>query len=803
MTTSVSDRPEEPAEVDNARQLAEVERAQLDEHIRGYRRSPIDAIRALIFLVGALLAAAVAHWARDAVLALEQDLILLVGQLDTAAERVVAGTLQVLVTLFGLAFLVVPIVLRRYRVLGSLGLMWLTDRAPRGASAAQRQLAAEVGLGPNEVALASLAGMVAAFTVLAVFVSARYRRAGAVALAVVVVGRLFVAVDLPVDLLVVVLFGATAGCVVLFAFGRPDSRPTASAISAALASGGLDVATLAPADVESRRSTPYVVTLTDGSRLFAKVVGGRERSADLLFRTYRFLRLKNVGDERPFSSLRRAVEHEAMVALLARDSGVATPRLRVINEVGRDSMVLCYEFVDGTSLDHVDPATVDDALLDRIWRQAALLRRPRIAHRDLRRSNILVDPGGGCWLIDFGFSEVAVADTLVDADTAQLLAATSVAVGAERSVDAAVRVLGPAPVASSLRLLQPTALSSATRVAMKAHPGLLKDLQATAAARTGVETPTFEQLDRFSPKSIFSLAMLAAVTYFLLPQFADLPGIVRQVQGASWGWAVPTLVMSALTYVGAAMGVLGAVPDRVSPETAVVTQVAAEFTGKIAPAGLGGMALNVRFLQRSGVDPAVATSGVGLSTVAGLLMHIVLLVVFTIWGQRTVLDFHLPRPGVLLLGFAAVAVVTAVGFAIPAVRHIVLRKVFPIVRRAFVGIGRVLRRPSKVALLFGGSAILTLAYIGCLYFAGNAFGMDISPLAVAAIYLVASAVATAAPTPGGLGALEAALIAGLIAAGVSKDVAVPTVFFFRLMTFWLPILPGWIAFRWLRREQYV
>ncbi len=205
-----------------------------------------------------------------------------------------------------------------------------------------------------------------------------------------------------------------------------------------------------------------------------------------------------------------------------------------------------------------------------------------------------------------------------------------------------------------------------------------------------METPTFEQLQRFSPKSIFTLVMLAAVTYFLLPQFADLPGIFREVRDAAWVWAVPTLLMSAVTYVGAAMGVLGAVPDRVSAEATVVTQVAAEFTGKIAPAGLGGMALNVRFLQRSGVDPAVATSGVGLSTVAGLLMHIVLLVVFTVWSRRTAFDIHLPRPGVLLIGLAAVVVVTAIGFAIPAVRAIVFRKVLPIVRRAFVGIGRVL-----------------------------------------------------------------------------------------------------------------
>ena len=70
----------------------------------------------------------------------------------------------------------------------------------------------------------------------------------------------------------------------------------------------------------------YVATGADGARFLVKVLSPDERSVDLLYRTYRYLRLKNVGDERPFSSLRRSIEHEAFVALQARDVGVATPR---------------------------------------------------------------------------------------------------------------------------------------------------------------------------------------------------------------------------------------------------------------------------------------------------------------------------------------------------------------------------------------------------------------------------------------------------------------------------------------------
>ena len=48
--------------------------------------------------------------------------------------------------------------------------------------------------------------------------------------------------------------------------------------------------------------------------------------------------------------------------------------------------------------------------------------------------------------------------------------------------------------------------------------------------------------------------------------------------------------------------------------------------------------------------------------------------------------------------------------------------------------------------------------------------------------------------------MEAALIAGLTAVGLDRDVAVPAVFLYRITTFWLLILPGWIAFVLLQRR---
>jgi undecaprenyl-diphosphatase len=67
----------------------------------------------------------------------------------------------------------------------------------------------------------------------------------------------------------------------------------------------------------------------------------------------------------------------------------------------------------------------------------------------------------------------------------------------------------------------------------------------------------------------------------------------------------------------------------------------------------------------------------------------------------------------------------------------------------------------------------------------------------------AAAIAAAAPSPGGLGAIEAALIAGLTGIGMPAGPAVSAVLLYRLATYWLPVAPGWLSWRALLRRDYV
>mgnify|MGYP001828992608 FL=1 len=312
------------------------------------------------------------------------------------------------------------------------------------------------------------------------------------------------------------------------------------------------------------------------------------------------------------------------------------------------------------------------------------------------------------------------------------------------------------------------------------------------------------QLERLNRNTIITIAVLVGAVYFLLPQFADLPTIVDEVKSANWAWTPAIVAMSLVTYLGAAISLSGAIPQRLPFPPTLAAQVGSSFASKLAPAGLGGMALNIRFLQKQGVDRAVGASGVGLNSVAGVVAHVSLIGVFVVWaGPDAFESFRLPDAHWFLIGLGAIVALIGVALAVPQTRAVVVGKLWPILSRAVHGVGAVLRSPSKVAMLLLGSVGVTMSYLFALWFSVEAFGGALPIATVGAVYLVGAAIADVAPTPGGLGAMEAALISGLVAAGLDHTIALPAVFLYRLATFWLPILPGWLCLTWLQRREYL
>ena len=247
-----------------------------------------------------------------------------------------------------------------------------------------------------------------------------------------------------------------------------------------------DLADLHPASVDARGSTPYFGTTTDGTALFVKALGADERKADLLFRMVRSVMPRDLGDERPFSSLRRAVEHEAFVALAASHAGVRTPPLAGFAAAEPGGFVLAYVAIDGRSLDGVDPEEITDEVLAGIWEQMAILRAHGIAHRDLRLANVFLAADGEVWMIDFGFSELAASDLLLATDLAELVTSLSLKVGPERAVALAEAAVGSDDLKAALPRFDPKFLSGATRTAIKENPQLIADVRSPHRAGGGL-----------------------------------------------------------------------------------------------------------------------------------------------------------------------------------------------------------------------------------------------------------------------------------------------------------------------------
>jgi undecaprenyl-diphosphatase len=192
--------------------------------------------------------------------------------------------------------------------------------------------------------------------------------------------------------------------------------------------------------------------------------------------------------------LRREVEHEAVVALMAARQGVRTPALLGFATAQPESFVLVYRGIAGRSLDRVAPEELSDAVVAQVWSQIRILRAHGLAHRDLRLANLFLDDDQQVWIIDFGFAELAASDLLLATDLAEAVASLSLKIGADRAAQQAVDELGPDAAATAAARLEPAYLSGATRSGLKDRPELLPRLRsALGLGSPGRQTAVVER----------------------------------------------------------------------------------------------------------------------------------------------------------------------------------------------------------------------------------------------------------------------------------------------------------------------
>lgn len=311
------------------------------------------------------------------------------------------------------------------------------------------------------------------------------------------------------------------------------------------------------------------------------------------------------------------------------------------------------------------------------------------------------------------------------------------------------------------------------------------------------------------------LAAAGAATVLALgTQAGSVPAAVHSVAGADRRWLLLAAAAGSASYVAAAVAQLGGL-DRSTRAAGpggppgwwgrlVVVQLACACTNRLLPAGAGAMATNVRYLTRRGLTVGQAGAAVATSAAAGVVMHLLTLlaalpVLLALPAVHDLVLQHLPgRPAALWATGGALAAAGLLAQPLPALRGPV-----EAARTTLRHLASAVRDSRRAAALLGGSMGVTLAHAVAFIAALRAVGSPTPVLVALAVYVAAVAVAGCVPTPGGAGGVDVALLAALAATGAPAASSAAAVLAFRLVTFWLPVLPGAGALLWLLHRRWL
>jgi uncharacterized protein (TIRG00374 family) len=535
------------------------------------------------------------------------------------------------------------------------------------------------------------------------------------------------------------------------------------------------------------------------SEAVVELYGPNQRSGGALRQFWRWLRLRSSETAPLQTSMRRAVEHRALMAIAIGDLGVANTSTTAMAPLDRGWTLYAHSPARGTTISE----SSHDTAVAKVWQSLDVLHSHQISHGDLRGKEITVEDGtalfGG-----FGSAEYGATDEQLQADVAQLLVTTTELYGAEAAVGAAIDAFGKDAVLTASRRLTKSAMPSRLRKSVSDAGEVMSSARHEVMRRTGADQIEAEAITRFTRKQVIQLVLLVALVYVAYPFISTVPTFFSELRTANWWWALLGLAVSALTYVGAAAALWACADGLVSFRNLAIMQVANTFAATTTPAGVGGLALSTRFLQKAGLGGVRATAAVALQQTVQVIVHVGLLIFFSVAaGASADLSHFVPKATVLyLIAGAALGVVGAFMF-VPKLRLWLRTAVRPRLKEVLTDLAELSREPKRLGLIVLGAAGTTLGAALALWASVQAFGGGTTFVTVTVVTMIGGTLASAAPTPGGVGAVEAALIGGLAAFGLPTAIAVPSVLLYRVLTCWLPVFVGWRVMRWLTNNDMI
>lgn len=298
-------------------------------------------------------------------------------------------------------------------------------------------------------------------------------------------------------------------------------------------------------------------------------------------------------------------------------------------------------------------------------------------------------------------------------------------------------------------------------------------------------------------KIIFAFS-IAAFLYVIAINFSSLQHGLIALKNSNILLLLASLLAIIVTYLTAS-GVYWALSDRSLHYVQMVqVEIAGAFTSRLLPAGLGGVATNLTYISKALKSKTAATTILALNNLLSIASYFIACFVVVVVFQEPVSLSHLqvPRipPWVIISGVVLLVLLLSL---VKQLRHKagVSWHTFKRILKGYK------ERPSQLLLAFCFALGTTTLYLLAFYICCLALGTPITITQAVVAFTFGLAGGTVAPTPGGLGGAELGFYSGLFATGIGSSEALSIVLVYRILAFWLPLVPGFLMFRHLLKQK--
>ncbi|MBT1164185.1 flippase-like domain-containing protein [Bifidobacterium felsineum] len=618
-------------------------------------------------------------------------------------------------------------------------------------------------------------------------------------------------------MLVSMAAGRTVGMLIRFAVGTQNKGIWGMPLVTALKGIGLDTATLMrhqepvmvkrgslAASLEddlTAGSRLYDLETTDGRKFIVSVIDAQTHTVGYLKQVWDWIRFTSVSIRRD-RSVRDAVQHHFSMLLGLHNIKLPAPAPFGIADTD-ESAILVLDAHTIAMPANLKTLTKADAVA--YMRYLSVANRRGYTHRRITPDTLARLEDGTPVIAGWMNGDNASSSANTALDKVQLLSLLAALIGVQPAIDAAREAWSDLTLSALAPFIQKVAVPSPTRALDSWDKQLLKSLRSSITALSDEDTAEAAEpvtLARFSWRSMITMLLVIVAVVVVFTQLKP-EEIIDALTNANPIMAVVTLIFGVCGWAGSSVS-LGALMNRGNRNNLGVfmSQVAGGFATVSMPAGVGPSFVNLQFLRKSGYRNTTATAIMSAALVVYYVVYFAMLVLIGMFTGRNMLSGAIPT-NTLVIVLGAVVVVLSIAMMIPPVRHWVMQQLMPLAKTYINQLFDVLSQPKQLAISCAGALFQNITTGLAFWSALQAFGYSTNPIETTFVFMLAYALGSAVPTPGGLGGVEAALTFAFVAVGVPQAVALSATLLHRVVFYWLRIPLGAAAMKWLAQHNLV